>query len=154
MNCTRRTSQHEDKEIKRCSVKNWSLQSIWQSNLVVYPLITYPFGFCCPLHKLGHELSHYNFIFYTYQWLNLFLFYFRKRSKTGVPFITSSFSVSCWRTQQSYLRKRSVGSFPGIKISQALHLTQLLFVDDVLIFRGGSKREVEVLRNILSLFSK
>jgi hypothetical protein len=47
-----------------------------------------------------------------------------------------------------------VGSFPGIKISQALHLTHLLFVDNVLIFSGGSRREEEFLRNILTLFSK
>jgi hypothetical protein len=49
---------------------------------------------------------------------------------------------------------KSAGTFSGIKISPVLFLTHLLFVDDVLIFSGGSRREVEVLRNILSLFSK
>jgi hypothetical protein len=49
---------------------------------------------------------------------------------------------------------KRLGSFSGIKISQALHLTHLLFVDDVLIFSGGSRREAEALRNILTLFSK
>jgi hypothetical protein len=47
-----------------------------------------------------------------------------------------------------------LGSFSGIKITQALQLTHLLFVDDVLIFSVGSRREAETLKNILLLFSK
>jgi hypothetical protein len=35
-----------------------------------------------------------------------------------------------------------------------MSLTHLLFVDDVLLFSGGSRREAETLRDILSLFSK
>jgi hypothetical protein len=42
----------------------------------------------------------------------------------------------------------------GIKISQNLSLTHLLFVDDVLLFSGGTRREAETLKDILLLFSK
>jgi len=46
------------------------------------------------------------------------------------------------------------GSFKGIKISPSFHLTHLLFVDDVLIFCSGSRRDAESLNSILDLFSK
>ena len=35
-----------------------------------------------------------------------------------------------------------------------MSLTHLLFVDDVLLFIGGTRREAETLRDILLLFSK
>jgi len=46
------------------------------------------------------------------------------------------------------------GLFKGIKISSSLYLTHLLFVDDVLIFCSGSRRDAETLKSILNLFSK
>jgi hypothetical protein len=49
---------------------------------------------------------------------------------------------------------KRLGYFSGIEITQALQLTHLLFVDDVLIFSVGSKREDKTLNNILLLFSK
>ena len=49
---------------------------------------------------------------------------------------------------------RRNGSFNGIRISPNLHLTHLLFVDDVLIFCSGSRRDAESLKSILNLFSK
>jgi hypothetical protein len=45
-------------------------------------------------------------------------------------------------------------SFAGIKISQTLQITHLLFVDGMLIFSMGSRRNVEVFKNILIFFSK
>jgi hypothetical protein len=42
----------------------------------------------------------------------------------------------------------------GIKISQTLSLTYLLFMADVLLFSGGTRREAQTLRDNLTLFSK
>jgi len=71
-----------------------------------------------------------------------------------VPFITTCFLLVVEGLSRAISQAKSAGTFSGIKISQALHLTHLIFVDSVLIFNGGSRREDEVLRNILSLFSK
>jgi hypothetical protein len=49
--------------------------------------------------------------------------------------------------------KRS-GSFPGIKISNTLHVTHLLFVDDILVFSARTRGEDDNLNNTLKLFSK
>jgi hypothetical protein len=49
---------------------------------------------------------------------------------------------------------KTTGELSGIKVSQKLSLTHLLFVDDVLLFSGGSRKEAENLRDINSLFSK
>ena len=46
------------------------------------------------------------------------------------------------------------GSLKGIHISQALQITHLLFVDDILIFCIGSMRDTNTLQDILELFSK
>ena len=42
----------------------------------------------------------------------------------------------------------------GIQISQHLHITHLLFVDDVLILCTGMVRDTNNLQEILDLFSK
>ena len=47
--------------------------------------------------------------------------------------------------------KRSRG-FKGLPISQVMYISHLLFVDDILIFCDGSRREVEKLCQGLALF--
>jgi len=49
---------------------------------------------------------------------------------------------------------KTIGELSGIKVSQNLSLTHLLFVDDFLLFSGRSRKEAENLKDILSLFSK
>ena len=44
--------------------------------------------------------------------------------------------------------------FKGIKISPSMYITHLLFVDDILIFCDGMKRDVEKLFEGLTLFKK
>jgi hypothetical protein len=44
------------------------------------------------------------------------------------------------------------GRFSGIKISNGLAITHLLFVDDILIFCDGSKRDADLLSEGLTLF--
>jgi hypothetical protein len=46
------------------------------------------------------------------------------------------------------------GSIKGIKIGITLHLTHLLFVDDVLLFGNGSSREAKIFKEILDLYYK
>jgi hypothetical protein len=46
------------------------------------------------------------------------------------------------------------GSYKGIPISQVLYISHLLFVDDVLIFSDGSKRDVDKLCKGLALFKR
>jgi hypothetical protein len=55
---------------------------------------------------------------------------------------------------EQFQEAKSTGTLSGIKISQTLQITHLLFMDDVLIFSTGSRKDAETLKNILSLFSK
>ena len=45
-------------------------------------------------------------------------------------------------------------SFPGINISNTLHVTHLLFVDDILVFSAGTRGEADNQNNTMKLFSK
>jgi hypothetical protein len=74
--------------------------------------------------------------------------------RQGCPLSPLLFLLFVEGLNKAILEAKRLGSFTGIKISQDLHLTHLLFVDDVLIFSGGSRREAEALRNILTLLSK
>lgn len=48
----------------------------------------------------------------------------------------------------------STGGYKGTLIYQDLNLTHLLFVDDILIFCGGSRRDMENICNGLALFKR
>jgi hypothetical protein len=74
--------------------------------------------------------------------------------RQGCPLSPLLFLLVAEGLNREITHAKSAGTFSGIKISHVLYLTHLLSMDDVLIFSGGSRREVEVLRNILSLFSK
>jgi len=74
--------------------------------------------------------------------------------RQGCPLLPLLFLLVAEGLNRAISQAKSVGTFSGIKISHVLYLTHLLFVDDVLIFSGGFIREAEVLRNVLSLFSK
>jgi hypothetical protein len=82
------------------------------------------------------------------------LFTSKRGLKKGCPLSPLLFLLVVEGINRAIRHAKSVGTFSGIKISHVLYLTHLLFVDDVLIFSGDSKREVEILRNILCLFSK
>jgi len=47
-----------------------------------------------------------------------------------------------------------LGNFTGLQLAQNLHISHLLFVDDILIFCSGSVRDLCALDHILKLFSK
>jgi hypothetical protein len=102
---------------------------------------------------LGYELLYYDLPCGPNKWLSFSFFYLRKRTQTRVSLSPLLFLLVAEGLIRAITRAKSVGSFSGIKISLVLFLTHL-FVDDVLIFNGGSIRETEVLRSILSLFSK
>ena len=50
------------------------------------------------------------------------------------------------------IKAKSDGKVKGIKISNALFISHLLFVDDVLIFGCGTKAEWEVFKSLLEAF--
>jgi hypothetical protein len=74
--------------------------------------------------------------------------------RQGCPLSPLLFLLVAEGLSRALTQGKTTGELSGIKISQALSLTHLLFVDDVLLFSGGSRREAETLRDILSLFSK
>lgn len=47
---------------------------------------------------------------------------------------------------------RKNGSFKGVKIGGSFYLSHLLFVDNILIFHDGSRRDVKKLKEILELY--
>jgi hypothetical protein len=49
---------------------------------------------------------------------------------------------------------KTTGNFRGIKISPGLHISHLLFVDDILIFCDGSRRDTENICDGLTLFKQ
>jgi hypothetical protein len=49
---------------------------------------------------------------------------------------------------------KNSGRFKGIKISPGMYITHLLFVDDILIFCDGTKRDADKLFEGLTLFKK
>jgi hypothetical protein len=49
---------------------------------------------------------------------------------------------------------KTTGTFRGIKISSVLHISHLLFVDDILIFCDGSRRDTDKLCEGLTLFKR
>jgi hypothetical protein len=72
----------------------------------------------------------------------------------GCPLSSLLFLLVAEDLSRSLTQAKNASVFTRIKITPSLSLTHLLFVDDVLIFSGGYKREAETLRNILSIFSK
>jgi len=54
-----------------------------------------------------------------------------------------------------YLAEANIsGSFKGIKISSELYISHLLFVDDILIFYDGSRRDTDKLCEGITLFKR
>ena len=50
--------------------------------------------------------------------------------------------------------EKNSGRFKGLQISNGMYITHLLFVDDILIFCDGTKREYSILFEGLILFKK
>ena len=55
---------------------------------------------------------------------------------------------------RAILNAKRIGNFVGLKISNSLKITHLLFVDDILLFYYESERDVGKLVEILKLFEK
>lgn len=73
--------------------------------------------------------------------------------RQGCPLSPLLFLLVAEGLSRALTQGKNSGELLGIKISQNLSLKHL-FVDDVLLFSGGSRREAKTLRDILSLFSR
>jgi hypothetical protein len=82
------------------------------------------------------------------------LFHLERGLRHGFPLSLFLFLLDVEGLSRAILEAKRLGSFSGIKISQTLQITHLLFVDDVLIFSFGSRRDVETLKKHLKSFLK
>jgi hypothetical protein len=55
---------------------------------------------------------------------------------------------------QSLAHAKSHGLFRGVQISSTIYLSNLVFVDDVLIFCDGKRGNAKDLYNLIKLFSR
>jgi len=81
-------------------------------------------------------------------------FHSERGIRQGCPLSPLLFLLVAEGLSRAIAEAKRNGSFNGIRISQSLCITHLLFVDDVLIFCSGSRKDAETLKEILNLFSK
>jgi len=81
-------------------------------------------------------------------------FHSERGIRQGCPLSPLLFLLVAEGLSRAIAEAKRNGSFKGIRISPSLSITHLLFVDDVLIFCTGSRRDAESLKDILNLFSK
>jgi hypothetical protein len=74
--------------------------------------------------------------------------------RQGCPLSPLLFLLVVEGLSKAIAMEKTNRNFEGIVISSTLRITHLLFVDDVIVFCNGSRREVWVLYDILTLFSK
>ena len=74
--------------------------------------------------------------------------------KQGCPLSPLLFLLVAEGINKALLEAKRHGSFTGIAISNTLKITQLLFVDDIIIFYDGTIQDAEKLAEILDLFGK
>jgi hypothetical protein len=74
--------------------------------------------------------------------------------RQGCPLSPLLFLLVAEGLSRAIAAEKRSGSFPGINISNTLHITHLLFVDDILVFSAGTRGEADNLNNTLKLFSK
>jgi hypothetical protein len=71
-----------------------------------------------------------------------------------MPLISSHLPLGVEGLSRFLDNAKCLRGLQGLQISQALYITHLLFVDDILIFYDGSKGDVEKLCQGLALFKR
>jgi hypothetical protein len=79
-------------------------------------------------------------------------FTFEKGLRQGFPLSPLLFLLVAEGLSRAIENAVRSGDFNGIHLTAGLRITHLLFVDDILIFYNGQRRDTKVLENILSLF--
>ena len=81
-------------------------------------------------------------------------FHAERGLRQGCPLSPLLFLLVVEGLSRAIRAAKAEGSFSGIQLAPNLNITHLLFVDDVLVFCSGVRRETRVLQEILELFSK
>jgi len=81
-------------------------------------------------------------------------FHAERGLRQGCPLSPLLFLLVAEGLSRAIIEAKRTGRFSGILIGEQLAITHLLFVDDVLIFCSGDRRDTRVLKEILNLFSK
>jgi len=81
-------------------------------------------------------------------------FHAERGLRQGCPLSPLLFLLVAEGLSRAISEAKVEGRFQGIQVAPNLNITHLLFVDDVLIFCSGNRRETRVLKEILDLFSK
>jgi hypothetical protein len=80
------------------------------------------------------------------------LFLSKRGLRQGFPLSPLLFLLVAKGLSRALEAAKSRGEFSGITTSPTLQISHLLFVDDVLIFCSGNRRDVETFMKILDLF--
>ena len=81
-------------------------------------------------------------------------FHAERGLRQGFPLSPLLFLLVAEGLSRALHESKRQGRFSGISIGEQLAITHLLFVDDVLIFCSGDRRDTRALKEILDLFSK
>jgi hypothetical protein len=91
-------------------------------------------------------------LFHFTQWFSHRHFQAERGIRQGCPLSPLLFLLVAEIISHFLTEAKVGGHFSGIKISNGLAITHLLFVDDILIFCDGSKRDADILTEGLTLF--
>jgi hypothetical protein len=81
-------------------------------------------------------------------------FHAERGLRQGCPMSPLLFLLVAEGLSRAIEEAKAHGEFQGIAITPNLRVTHLLFVDDVLIFCNGKRRDAEKLKSILELFER
>ena len=81
-------------------------------------------------------------------------FHAERGLRQGCPLSPLLFLLVAEGLSRALNEAKRLGRFSGVCIGEQLAITHLLFVDDVLIFYSGYRRDTRVLKEILDLFTK
>jgi hypothetical protein len=88
------------------------------------------------------------------KWLSLKFLYDIHRFETRIPSIPLPFFLVANGLSLLIKDARRRGVLKGVKVSNFVNITHLLFFDDVLLFGDGTSQELRSLRTILDLYCK